>query len=95
MKIKLPAIALLLAMLLGTLGCTASPGKNLTAKEDDPHFIPASQSTLADNTSELLNLAATDENGDPLFQIVYDITAGLRVQEQCQTLAADILREIG
>ena len=84
MKLRLIAITLLLATLFGTFGCAAGVPTGIS------DFISVSQSVPAEGSSELLNLAATDEGGAPLFQIVYDYAASQRVAEQCNTLAADI-----
>jgi hypothetical protein len=97
MKLKLISLILLISTVFGLFGCTVTPIKQ---NEDAEETALLSGSALLDVTSEkgeneLLNLAATDENGDPVFQIVYEIGAELRVQEQCQALAADIYETTG
>ena len=104
MKIKLIAVVLLLTMLLGAIGCTAvvPTAEELGAANETPNFISGEKAALLDAEGEAdtsaedrVNIAATDEKGDAIFQIVYDIGAGLRVQEQCEALAADIYDETG
>ncbi len=96
MKTRLLAVGLLLAMLLGTLGCAgagALAGDN--GAEVPENFISANGGGLLGETDEtlsdnLMNIAATDEGGNPLFQIVYAIGSSLLVEDQCAALAADI-----
>jgi len=96
MKTKLIAVALLLATLLGVCGCA---GVSALATEDgaaaaqDPNFISAEDKALLSTetaSDDFINLAAVDEEDEPLYQIVYNAQDGLRVKEQCETLAASI-----
>ena len=101
MKLRLISIFLLFATVFGLFGCTAVPAAENTDADNAKNSALLSGSALLNesastNTTEsLLNLAATDESGEPLFQIVYDIGADLRVQEQCEALAADIYDATG
>jgi len=49
----------------------------------------------SEEEKKLLNVAATDEDGNATFQIVYNLDSSQRVQEQCETLAADIYDATG
>ena len=102
MKVKLIATALLLAMLLGALGCTAvvPPMQENGALNENENLISGEKPALlgADNTlptDNLINLAQTDENEEAVFQIVYNINASLRVKEQCEALSANIYDATG
>ncbi len=100
MKTRLIAVVLLLTMLFGAFGCSAvmpAEEENGAANEN---FISGEKHALLgtegeDSLGNELNLASTDENGAVIFQIVYDIGAGLRVKEQCDALAADIYDATG
>ena len=100
MKMRLIAAALLLATILGLFGCAALPANDTGgASSEDPALLPGSElMDVSDETAtseNLLNVAMLDENDRPIFQIVYNISASLRVQEQCETLAADIYNATG
>ncbi len=103
MKIKLIAVMLLLTMLLGAVGCTgavAPIAEGNGAADENPNFISGEKNALLDtgdgtSADNMLNIAETDEEGTPIFQIVYGIGAGLRVEEQCATLAANIYDATG
>jgi len=99
-KTRLLALVLVLASALGLFGCAAIGGpaqENGAAVPDN--FIGANGDGLLSNTEEvpenLVNIAGVDGNEKPIFQIVYDLQASLRVQEQCETLAADIYEATG
>lgn len=96
MKLKWISALLLLAILFGTVSCTAIPPKKAEPAEANPNFISANPETLSKESSEaFLNLAATDAQDEPIFQIVYNIKASQRIEEGCSTLAADIYDTTG
>ena len=102
MRMRVIALALLLATALGLFGCTATPPTKEGGTEENTSdgFISAdSDAVLGDEetpeSDSSMNLAATDEKGAPLFQIVYVSGVGLRVREQCEALAADIYAVTG
>ena len=98
MKIKFVAALLLLATLLGSTVSSAYTPQRENSVAPCADLITAHQSIGAANTAfpeNLLNLAATDDGGEPLFRIVYNISASQRVVEQCNTLAADIYETTG
>ncbi|MBE6588995.1 MAG: glycoside hydrolase family 31 protein [Ruminococcaceae bacterium] len=96
MRIRLLSTLLLLAMLLGIFGCSeVIPTAQVSdAVDEHPNFIHREQSLLLNtedaDTDRFINVAATNEEDEPMFQIVYDISADTRVAEQCMTLAANI-----
>ncbi|MBE6588945.1 MAG: glycoside hydrolase family 31 protein [Ruminococcaceae bacterium] len=96
MKIKLIATMLLLVTLFCTVGCVAviPTVRESDTDKEEPNFIQRGQGALLNtkefDTDQMINVAATDGEDKPLFQIVYDIGAGPRVKEQCMALAADI-----
>lgn len=98
---KLTSVILLLSILLGLFGCTVAPSHDDGSGENEENSNLLTGSGVLEGPSpelspeSFLNLAATDENGEPIFQIVYDTRAGLRVQEQCQALSADIFNATG
>ncbi len=99
MRIRLIAAALLLATAFGLLGCSAVPAGDMADVLEDPALLSGSgllnTGDGEESAEELINVAALDEKDKPIFQIVYNISAGLRVQEQCETLAADIYNATG
>ena len=99
MRIRWIAVLLTLSSVLGLFGC-AFDGAVDTGDRDVPDgFLSAEGdgALLADTKAETeyLNVAEVDEEGEPLFQIVYNIESSQRVQEQCEALAADIYEETG
>lgn len=94
MKNRWIAAVLVIATVFGLFGC-AGTGTSVSEKIGEKNgFVSAKEGvSLSGEKAEdetLINVAKTDEEGKPLFQIVYDIGAGLRVKEQCEVLAADI-----
>ena len=93
------SVILTLASLTGLFGCACAQAPAHTrASEEIEGFISADADAAllsSDLSKSNVNVAATDENGEALFQIVYDIGATLRVKEQCEALAADIYEETG
>jgi hypothetical protein len=98
MKNRWIASVLALASVFGLFGC-ALTGEDDARKDIAPqNFLSADEDVLLADTSdstEYLNVAELDEEGEPLFQIVYNIESSQRVQEQCEALAADIYEETG
>ncbi len=99
MRIRLIAALLTLASVFGIFGCSAVPAGDMAEVLEDSALLSGSGLLNTGNGEEsaedLINVAALDEDGQPLFQIVYNISAGLRVQDQCETLAADIYDATG
>ena len=99
MKTKLIAVVLVLATVLGVCGCAAvaAPDVAENVAAQDPNFISANKTLLSeeDSDADLVNLAALDENEKPIYQIVYNARASLRVKEQCEALAASIADTTG
>ena len=100
MKTRWIAAILTLATVFGLFGCAyAQAPADTRASENAENFISADGDALLlgekESLGEKVNVAATDENGDAIFQIVYNLSSTLRVQEQCEALAADIYEEIG
>jgi len=101
MKTRLIAMTLVLASTLGLFGCAAA--MRTPVQETDgvvpENFIGANEdgflSGASESSEELINLAATDEDGNATFQIVYNIDSSQRVQEQCEALAADVYDATG
>ena len=91
MNFRWISIILLFATVFGLLGCTVPLPKEENDILQNESFISADKALLSADTSEdLVNLASVDADDTPLFQIVYDAEAGLRVAEQCEALAASI-----
>ena len=100
MKNRWIAALLMLASVFGLFGCTAVNGSPTETDGDLPDgFIPAVEDGLLAGEAQLpeniVNVAETDEKGEALFQIVYNIDSSPRVQEQCEALAADIYDATG
>ena len=101
MKLRLIAWALLLTTLLGVFGCTArtdeSAGDGIIAEEQN--FIGGKSDVLSDTASQrpqnLLNFAATDANGTPLFKIVYKLGATEWIISECENLVNAIFETTG
>ncbi|MBQ8310945.1 MAG: hypothetical protein IJX80_08040, partial [Clostridia bacterium] len=101
MNLRLVAWALLLMTLLGVFGCTA--GVDVPMEDDiiaeEPNFIGGKSDALSETGSQyfenLLNFAATDANGVPLFQIVYKLGADEWVKAECVNLATAIYEVTG
>ncbi|MBQ8309613.1 MAG: glycoside hydrolase family 31 protein [Clostridia bacterium] len=96
MKTRITVLVLMLSMLLGVFGCTV-PETDLP--EDvavgAPNFIGGNSdaldaSEMAERPANLLDFAMTDENGTPMFQIVYKMDADILVRNACNRLADDI-----
>jgi len=100
MKTRLIALVLVLASTLGLFGCAwmTEPAEEVGAGVPEG-FIGANEDGFLNdesvNEENLINVAAVDSNEEALFQIVYNYGAGLRVEDQCQTLAADIYDATG
>jgi len=101
MKIRLIALALLLVTLFGVFGCTAG-GKTSPEEvivDETPNFIGGKSDALSNEAAQrpenLMNFAATDDKGAPLFQIVYKFGAGDWLKEECANLATAIYEVTG
>ena len=99
MRIKFIAMGLLLCTLFGVFGCTASVSEcDEVFLDEQINFIGGKSEGLG-TTSEverpetLLNFAATDEGGAPLFQIVYASNASNFVKDECYAFS-NTIREI-
>ena len=97
MKIRLLAALLLMASLLGTFGCAgASAPEDAAAtvqSEENKNFISADRSEVlaaTEQTGQLINFGAKNEEGEALYQIVYNIDSSDRVKDQCALLAEAI-----
>ena len=90
MKIRLIAIVLLLATLLGAFGCAPAMNCSETATDAEaPNFIGSKaenlNGTADERPAELLNLAATDAYGKAKYKIVYPVnTSDLMIAEYRQ-----------
>ena len=76
MKIRLIAAALTLASVFGLFGCAFIGDSTQTAENKDPTFLSAAAggiTPVADEATsgEVLNLAATDENGELVVKGFY------------------------
>ncbi len=97
MKTKLIAAVLLLAMLLASFGCTSpevdEEGSESTSVEESVSESVPDAGEEEPTESTVLDLGAVDEEGKPLYQIVYNpqkADSKNRLQEQCEALSADI-----
>ncbi len=97
MKKRLLATLLLAATLFGTFGCAGVRGplsEEAAAPSENENFIPADRSEMLSagdaQSGKQINFGAKNEEGAPLYQIVYNIDSSQRVQDQCALLAEDI-----
>ena len=99
MKKRWVAAVLTAASVFGLFGCAFAGDTTEIGNRVPQNFISAEEdrALVADSRTEkeYLNVAELDEEGEPLFQIVYNIDSDQRVEEQCAALAADIYEETG
>lgn len=101
MKTKIISSFLLLAMLTGLFGCTgilAPPYGGTPEQSQSPATLLSDVGNPLIGTplrEGFINLAATDENGDPLYRIVHKMGAESYLTEQCKLLASAIYDTTG
>ena len=99
-RLRMMALVLLFATLLSVFGCAGAKGESdiSDAAGAAPNFIGSKSYALNTTRSEarpetLLNLAATDAAGAPLFQIVYKLGASEWQIEECNRLS-DVIFDV-
>ncbi|MBQ8309614.1 MAG: glycoside hydrolase family 31 protein [Clostridia bacterium] len=100
MKIRIIALALLLATLLGVFGC--APRIDVSeedAHQDVPNFIGGKVESLngtgSTRPAELLNLAATNADGNAKYKIVYPANTSAIMIEEYKQIADAIYETTG
>ncbi len=94
MNIRIISLLLLISTLLCFVSCNHVPEAEA---EDETSTVTESteESEVPEPLTNLINLAATDENGEPLYRIVHKMGAESWITEQCAVLAAEIYNVTG
>ncbi|MBQ8309429.1 MAG: hypothetical protein IJX80_00265, partial [Clostridia bacterium] len=102
MKVRLIAMVLLLATVLGLFGCTASvvPEQEDVAVLNAPSFIGGKSDALGDSDvldrpANLMNMAQANADGSAVYQIVYPVGASDQLIAECEKLSDDIFEITG